>query len=100
MPEAVEITTFRLADGVDMAAFIAANEDISVLLKTRTGFISRHICEREDAVVVHMLIWASVEDGNRTAAGIMSKMQSSPVHAAINQSTVYWSISAVRFALA
>ncbi|MGV6873230.1 hypothetical protein ACUSIJ_11135 [Pseudochelatococcus sp. B33] len=100
MSEAVEITTFRLADGIDIKAFIAANEDINAWLKQQPGFISRRICEGEDGLVVDMLIWTSVKDGQRAAEGIMTEMGSSPVHAAIDQSTVNWSISAVRFTLA
>lgn len=88
MAEAVEITTFRLADGMDMEGFIAANADINAWLKKQPGFLSRRICEREDGIVVDMLIWASAEDGHRAASGIMTEMRSSPVHDAIDQSTV------------
>lgn len=100
MSEAVEITTFRLADGVDLKAFIAANADINVWLKKQPGFISRRICEGEDGTVVDLLIWSSVQNGQKAAEGIMAEMGSSPVHTAIDQSTVSWSISAVRSTLA
>lgn len=99
MTEAVEITTFRLADGVDMEGFIAANADINAWLKTQPGFLSRRICQREDGIVVDMLIWASAQDGHRAADGIMIEMAASPVHVAIDQATVDWSIAKVRFAL-
>jgi len=46
-----------------------------------------------------MLIWKSAAAGHRAAAGVVTEMASSPVHAAIDQSTVSWSVSAVRHAL-
>lgn len=63
MPRAVEITTFRLSIGLKIDDFIAANADIDAWLQTRPGFVSRHICEREDGVVVDMLVWESAEAG-------------------------------------
>lgn len=57
MPHAIEITTFRLTAGRTIADFIAANADIDPWLQVQPGFLSRHICEREDDSVVDMLIW-------------------------------------------
>ena len=98
MPEAIEITTFRLAAGLAIDDFIAANADIDPWLRLQPGFVSRHICEREDGFVV-MLVWQSVEAGHRAAAGVTTEMTASPVHAAINQATVNWSIATVRHSL-
>lgn len=95
MPQAVEITTFRLNAGLTTADFIAANADIDPWLQAQPGFLSRHICEREDGFVVDMLIWDSTEAGHRAAAGVTTEMASSPVHAAIDQATVDWTISTV-----
>lgn len=99
MTEAVEITTFRLAKGLTIDDFIAANTDINRWLQRQPGFISRRICLSEDGSVVDMLIWASAGDGHRAASGIMTEMSASPVHAAIDQSTVHWTISDVRMNL-
>jgi hypothetical protein len=96
MPSAVEITTFRLTPGLTLDAFIAANADIDPWLQTQPGFISRHICAREDGVVVDMLLWDSVEAGHRAASGVTTEMAGSPVHAAIDQSTVTWTIAEAR----
>jgi len=96
MTEAVEITTFRLADGLTMADFIAANEDVDAWLRAQPGFISRRMCERDDGYVVDMLLWQSAAAGRRAAAGIMTELAASPVHAAIDQATVDWTISMVR----
>jgi hypothetical protein len=100
MSQAVEITTFRLTSGLTIKDFIAANQDIDQWLKVQPGFISRHICEREDGFVVDMLIWKSAEAGHRAANGVTTEMAASAVHAAIDQATVAWSIAAVRHRLA
>lgn len=96
MREAVEITTFRLTKGLTIEDFLAANADINAWLKRQAGFISRRICQEDDGSVIDMLIWASAEDGRRAAAGIMTEMAGSPVHDAIDQSTVSWTIAEVQ----
>lgn len=93
MPSAVEITTFRLTRGLTLDAFIAANADIDPWLQVQPGFISRHICARQDGVVVDMLLWDSVAAGHRAARGVTTEMAASPVHTAIDQSTVTWTIA-------
>jgi hypothetical protein len=96
MPIALEITTFKLAKGLGMKDFIAANVDIDVWLKRQAGFQSRHIAELEDGSIVDMLIWSSTADGTDAASRIMSETADSPVHAAINQRSVVWRIAEVR----
>jgi hypothetical protein len=95
MTEAIEITTFRLAKGLKMQDFIVANHDIDAWLLNQPGFISRRICEREDGTIVDMLVWKSVSAGRKAASGVVTEMAHSPVHAAIDQSTVSWSVSSV-----
>jgi hypothetical protein len=90
---AIEITTFRLSSGLNINGFVGAKTDIDASLEVQPGFISRRICERDDGIVVDMLVWESVEAGHRAAAGVMTEMAASPVHAAIDQSTVSWSIA-------
>lgn len=99
MPEAIEITTFRLAAGLTIDDFIAANADIDPWLRLQPGFVSRQICEREDGFVVDMLVWESAEEGHHAAEGVTTEMAASPVHAAIDQSSVNWSIATVRHSL-
>jgi hypothetical protein len=96
MPRAIEITTFRLSSGLTMADFIAANADIDRWLEVQPGFVSRHICEREDGFVVDMLVWESAEAGHCAATGVTTEMAASPVHAAIDQATVTWTIATAR----
>ncbi|CAN5412286.1 hypothetical protein BH10PSE15_BH10PSE15_10200 [soil metagenome] len=96
MPRAIEITTFRLSSGLTIDDFIAANADIDPWLQRQPGFVSRHICERDDGEVVDMLVWDSAEAGHRAANGVTTEMAASPVHAAIDQSTVTWTIAEAR----
>lgn len=96
MSEAMEITTFRLTKGVSMKAFIAANTDVDAWLQQQPGFILRRMTQRPDGLVTDMLLWKSAKDGERAAHGIVTELASSPVHAAINQATVDWSVAACR----
>jgi hypothetical protein len=44
-------------------------------------------------VVVDLLVWASARDGEDAAARLMDELAGSPVHVAIDQSTVSWTVS-------
>lgn len=98
--EAVETTTFRLARGVTMEQFIEANADVDAWLRRQPGFIWRRICQHVDGRVVDVLLWASVDDGENAAAGVVTEMAASPVHAAIDPSTVDWSVAACHHSIA
>ncbi|CAE6772176.1 hypothetical protein R69888_03917 [Paraburkholderia haematera] len=93
--EAMEITTFKLAKGLTVEEFIAANADIDEWLRRQPGFRSRRIAQASDGSIVDMLIWDSVVNGTDAAERIMNEMRHSPVHAAINQQSVVWSIAQV-----
>ena len=95
MSNAIEVTTFRLK-GKSCAAFIAANADIDEWLQRQPGFISRRIAERDDGTIIDMLIWTSVEDGERAAGGVVTEMAHSRVHDMIDQGTVEWTVAPVR----
>jgi hypothetical protein len=96
MTEAMEITTFKLSKGVTMKDFIAANADVDAWLKQRTGFIMRRMCESKNGLVTDMLLWASAKDGERAASDLVIELSNSPVHAAIDQSSVDWSVTVCR----
>ena len=99
MSEAMEITTFQLLKGKTIKDFIAANVDVDAWLKKQPGFILRRICEGKDGWVIDMLLWKSARDGQHAAAGIMTELSGSPVHTAIDQSTVDWTIQTCRHRL-
>ncbi|GGJ43809.1 hypothetical protein [Neoroseomonas lacus] len=97
--DAIEVTTFKLNRGLTVADFIAANADVDAWLLKQPGFLSRRIAQRSDGVVIDLLIWASAGDGERAADRLMQEPADSPVHAAIDQRTVTWTVSRVHHRL-
>jgi hypothetical protein len=96
---AIEITTFRLVDGLDVQDFIKANRGIDPWLRKQPDFVSRHICARDDGSITDIVFWENVGDGHRAASSIVSEMAGSPVHAAIDQSKFDWSVVEVAHAV-
>lgn len=94
--QAIEVTTFKLKRGLTIEDFLTANTDVDAWLLKQPGFVSRRIAQRDDGVVVDVLIWNSVADGEDGAARLMVELSDSPVHAAIDQRTVDWTVSQVR----
>ncbi len=92
MTEALEITTFRLVSGLTGADFVKANEDINKYLRRQPGFRWRRIAEDDEGTITDIVAWDSASDGERSAAGIMSEMADSPVHATIDDATVEFRI--------
>jgi hypothetical protein len=95
MPQAVEVTTFKLRK-VSCTEFVRANADIDEWLLRQPGFISRRIAERADGTILDILIWASKENGEQAARKIMTEMAASPVHDLIEQNTVDWTVTPIR----
>jgi hypothetical protein len=95
MTEAIEITTFKLAN-CTCDDFIDANVEIDDWLKRQAGFRSRRLAQWNDGTVVDMLIWDSAAHGRVAMARLMNEMGHSRVHAMIDQPTVSWSVAPVR----
>jgi hypothetical protein len=95
MTEAIEITTFKLVKGCTCDDFVGGNADVNRWLTKQTGFRSRRIAQREDGVIVDMLIWASVDEATSAMHRLMDELKDSPVHGLIDQRTVTWTVSAV-----
>jgi hypothetical protein len=93
--QAIEVTTFKLQPGLTGADFVLTNSDVDAWLLKQPGFISRRLAERDDGVIIDMLIWVSVRDGKDGAARQMVELPNSPVHAAIDQGTVDWTVSCI-----
>jgi len=93
--QAIEVTTFKLNQRLTIEDFLVTNTDIDAWLLQQPGFVSRRIAQRDDGVVVDVLIWNSVADGEDGAARLMVELADSPVHAAIDQWTVDWAVSPV-----
>ncbi|RRN63880.1 hypothetical protein [Caulobacter sp. 602-1] len=97
--DAIEVTTFKLTSGLTIDDFVAANADVDAWLLKQPGFISRRIVQRGDGVVIDLLIWARVRDGETAAARLMDGLAASPVHAAIDRSKASFTVSAVQHRL-
>ncbi len=92
---AIEMTTFKLADGLQLADFIAANADVDPWLRRQRGFVSRMLLQQEDGTVVDLVVWERAADAKASARRLMRELADSPVHAAIDQGTVCWSVSPI-----
>ena len=92
MQPAIEITTFKLAKGLRMVDFIAANADVDPWLRGQRGFISRMLLQQQDGTVMDMVVWQRSADARASARRLMRELAGSPVHAAIDQRTVHWSV--------
>lgn len=92
MSEALEITTFRLVSGLTGVDFVNANADITAYLRRQPGFRWRRITEDDDGTITDIVAWDSATDGRRSAAGIMTEMANSRVHATIDHATVEFRI--------
>lgn len=94
-PAELEITTFRLRRGLGIADFLTANADVDAWLLRQPGFVSRRIAQGADGTVVDMVVWASARAGEDAAQRLLADLAASPVHDAIDQRTVWWSVSPV-----
>uniref|UniRef100_B0SVQ5 ABM domain-containing protein n=1 Tax=Caulobacter sp. (strain K31) TaxID=366602 RepID=B0SVQ5_CAUSK len=94
-PQAIEITRFNLAGGLTITDFVRANADVDAWLLCQPGFVSRRISQDLDGAVIDMLIWSSAAQGKAAASRLMSELAHSPVHAAIDQQTVSWTVAPV-----
>lgn len=95
MTETLEVTTLRPAAGLTVADFVKSNADIDAYLQRRPGFRWRRIVETEDGAVIDIVAYDSMEAAEAGAAGISAEMAASPVHAAIDHSTVDWKLTTV-----
>jgi hypothetical protein len=95
MPEILEVTTLRPAPGLSAEDFVAANTDINEYLKRQPGFQWRRIVVREDGTILDIVAYDNLTHARSGAAGITGEMSGSPVHGAIDHSTVDWQFTTV-----
>lgn len=100
MPDAIETTTFRLVRNATLGDFIDANHDVDAWLLRQPGFKSRWIAERDDKVIVDMLLWSSSDHARNAMHRLMDELRDSPVHALIQKRTVTWTVCEVKHSLA
>ena len=64
----IETTTFRLADGVDQAAFLEVDEQVRTgFLYHQTGIIRATTAKDDDGEWIVVVLWASYEDADAAA---------------------------------
>ena len=95
MSETLEVTILRPAPGLGPEDFVAANDDINEYLQRQPGFLWRRILGAGDGRVIDIVAYDSPEHARSGAAGITGEMGGSPVHDAIDHSTVDWQITTV-----
>lgn len=95
---AIEITSFKLR-GCSAAQFIEVNAELDVWLRRQPGFRSRTIAQRADGVILDVLVWDCVEQGEASAARLMDEQRDSVVHSLIDMRTVSWTVSPVLHAI-
>ncbi|MFE7509333.1 hypothetical protein [Promicromonospora sp. NPDC057488] len=95
MAQVLEITTLRPAPGLTPEDFVTANADIDDYLRRQPGFLWRRIAVRDDGTVVDVVACDSMTHARAGAGGITGEMGDSPVHDAIDQSTVDWQLTTV-----
>ena len=66
----VETTTFRLADGVDEAAFLAADEALQAELSPQRGFVRRTTARGEAGAWLVLAMWWSAEVADAAPAAV------------------------------
>ena len=95
MKPAIEITTLKLTKGGSLADFIDAYADVDPWLQQQPGFVSRMLTQQSDGTIVDILIWERVTQARSSAQRLMRELADSPVHAAIEQHTVHWSVAPI-----
>lgn len=95
MTEILEVTTLRPAPGLTPEDFVTANTDINEYLKRQPGFRWRRIVVRDDGTILDIVAYDGIEHARSGAAGITGEMGDSPVHEAIDHSTVDWQFTTV-----
>lgn len=95
MPEVLEVTRLRPADGLTPADFLAANDDINGYLRRQPGFLWRRIVETHDGEVIDIVAYDGPANARAGAAGITGEMAGSPVHGTIDHGTVDWQMTTV-----
>ncbi|WP_445145227.1 hypothetical protein [Dyella sp. Tek66A03] len=95
MKPAIEITSFKLAKGVSLADFVRANADVDPWLRQQPGFVSRMLTQQDDGTIADIVIWERASQARSSAQRLMRELADSPVHSAIEQRTVQWSVAPI-----
>ena len=85
-PEAVaEVVTFRLVDGTDPAAFVAAAEAMGPFLRGTGALIHRTLSVDEDGLWTDHILWASKDTAIAASNAMFERPEARPFMAMIAQ---------------
>ncbi|WP_299042481.1 hypothetical protein [uncultured Tateyamaria sp.] len=79
-----EIVTFRLAEGTDPTAFIAAADDMGPFLRSTGAMIQRTLSSDDTGLWTDHITWTSLEAAKSAAAQMFERPEAQPFMAMIN----------------
>ncbi len=94
-----EIVTFRLSEGADPAAFVAAADGMSPFLHGTGAVLTRTLSTDETGVWTDHITWTSMGAAKSAAAAMMEQPEAAPFMALIDPETVEMRHATIRFAL-
>jgi hypothetical protein len=84
----LEVVTFRLAEGVSDAAFLAAAEATAAPLRRQPGFVARSLTRRADGGWTDLVTWTSLSAATAGAEAMMADPAFGPFVALIDPASV------------
>lgn len=84
----LEIVTFRLAEGTDETAFLAAARGTEAFLRKRGSVTGRWLTKDDDGLWTDVVHWASKDAALDAAAAVMEDPSFQPFMASIDPATV------------
>ena len=85
---ALEIVTFRIADGTQASAFAAAAGALEPLLKAQPGFVSRRLGVDERGLWTDVVEWRSMPEALLAAETLVREAAFAPFAAMIDTASV------------
>lgn len=83
-----EIVTFRLVEGADPAAFVAAAEAMTPFLRRSGAVLSRTLSADEDGLWIDHVTWTSMTAALAAAQTMMAQPEAGPFMALVDPDTV------------
>ena len=84
----LELVSFRLNDGVDPTAFLAAAADTAPILKGFGGCLGRHLSCDADGLWTDSVLWKDMDTALRAAETVVQDPGFAPFGAMIDGATV------------
>lgn len=82
--EVIEVVTFRLAPGVEDAAFLNEAEKVNTFLRGCDGFRRRRLSKSPDGLWLEHVEWHSMADAKKASDALMTVEELKPFLAAID----------------